>query len=58
LKWQASEVEWTPLSPTETQVVWTFYYERQLAPAWYFSPWERYAVGLAGSHLINALATP
>jgi hypothetical protein len=58
LKWQASEVRWAAVSPTETQVTWTFYYERQLAPAWYFSPWERYAVGLAGSYLIDSLATP
>ena len=58
LKWQASEVYWTPISATETLVTWTFYYERQLAPAWYFSPWERYAVGLAGSYLIDTLATP
>jgi hypothetical protein len=34
------------------------HYRRNLDPAWYFGPWERYGVGLAGKYLIDNLATP
>lgn len=57
LGWQETDVRWTELDPEHTRVTWTLRYERRLDPAWYFSPWERYAVKLAGAYLIETLAT-
>ena len=37
---------------------WTLRYRRLLDPAWYFGPWERYAVRLAAGYLIDTVATP
>ncbi len=37
-----------------TRVVVTLKFWRELDPAWYFSPLERYAVGLTGGYLIEA----
>jgi hypothetical protein len=58
LTWRASEVRWAAVDATHTKVTWTLSYRRDLDPAWYFGPWERYAVGLAAEHLIRAGATP
>ncbi len=58
LSWRASEVRWEAVDATHTRVTWTLSYRRDLDPAWYFGPWERYAVGLAAEHLIRAGATP
>jgi len=54
--WDASEVEWTPVDATHTRVTWRIHFERQLDPAWYFTPWERGAVRLAAGYLIDANA--
>lgn len=58
LSWQEAIVEWEPLwdDPETTVVTWTFRYRRELDPAWYFGPWERYAVAMAASHLIDTFA--
>lgn len=58
LAWQESVVQWTRVDATHTRVTWTLRYRRGLDPAWYFRPWERYAVRLAGEYLIDNLATP
>ena len=58
LKWEFSETEWTAVDAHHTKVTWTLHFRRQLDPAWYFRPWERYAVGLAANYLISANATP
>jgi len=58
LSWQETEVRWVALDPDHTQVTWTLHYQRELDPAWYFGPWERYAVQLTGAYLIDTLATP
>ncbi len=58
LAWRASEVRWVAVDATHTRVAWTLSYRRNLDPAWYFGPWERYAVGVAAGHLIQAGATP
>jgi hypothetical protein len=39
-------------------VTWTVRFERQLDPAWYFTPMERAAVHEAAKFLIAANATP
>ncbi|MDD9940219.1 MAG: hypothetical protein OXU20_04055 [Myxococcales bacterium] len=57
LAWRDTTIE---LKPTNvgTLVRWTLRYERRLDPAWYFAPFERYAVGLAGQYLHDALVKP
>ena len=56
--WNSSEVEWRHLDPKHTQVTWRIHFDRQLDPAWYFTPWERAVVGEAAKYLIDANATP
>jgi hypothetical protein len=56
LDWRSSEVEWTALDATSSRVTWTIHFDRRLDPAWYFRPWERYAVRLAARYLIDAHA--
>lgn len=58
LDWNSSDVTWTALDPQHTQVTWTIHFQRRLDPAWYFRPWERYAVRLAANYLIRANAIP
>jgi hypothetical protein len=58
LQWRGASVEWTAAGPETTRVTWTLKYRRGLDPAWYFGPWERYAVRLAAGYLIDAVATP
>ena len=58
LKWEESEVRWSAIDATHTHVTWTLRYRRLLDPAWYFRPWERYAVSLTATQLIHDAATP
>ena len=46
LTWQGSEVSWTAHS-AGTQLTWTEHWRRDLDPAWYFAPAQRYAMRLA-----------
>lgn len=56
LTWQDSEVSWREIAPGQTQVRWQLRYRRELDPAWYFGPWERFAVSLAADYLIDTAA--
>jgi hypothetical protein len=58
LDWEDAVVTWRSADDQHTEVFWTLHYRRNLDPAWYFGPWERYGVGLAGKYLIDNLATP
>jgi hypothetical protein len=58
LRWDSSEVKWTAMDAAHTRVMWRVHFERQLDPAWYFGPWERFAVHEAAKFLIEANATP
>jgi hypothetical protein len=58
IHWNSSQVTWTPVDATHTRVTWQIDFERQLDPAWYFTPWERFAVKDAARYLIAASATP
>ncbi len=58
LNWKRSVVEVKELGNGKSLIRWTIDYDRQLDPAWYFAPWERYAVGLAAEYLIDNLAAP
>ena len=58
LAWRDAAVRWERVGPDATNVTWTLRYRRGLDPVWYFGPPERYAVQLAASYLIDAVATP
>jgi hypothetical protein len=58
LNWREIVVQWEPVNSEATKVTWTLRYRRGLDPAWYFGPWERYAVRLAAGYLIDSVATP
>ncbi len=58
IAWDSSEVEWQQLDKTHTLVRWRVHFERQLDPAWYFTPLERAAVNQAAHYLIQANAAP
>jgi hypothetical protein len=58
LDWRSAEINWTPIDAQHTRVTWTLHFDRRLDPAWYFGPWERYAVRLAAGYLIENNATP
>ena len=56
--WEQIEVTWTAIDDATTAVTWRIEYERRLDPAWYFAPWQRYAVGLSAEYLIEIVTTP
>ncbi|HEY4382200.1 MAG TPA: hypothetical protein VGN01_17760 [Acidobacteriaceae bacterium] len=58
IQWESSEVTWRAVDAGHTEVTWRIRFERQLDPAWYFTPWERVAVREAAGYLIAANATP
>jgi len=58
LTWREAMVEWEVGPTGGTEVTWTLTYDRELDPAWYFAPLERYAVALAAGFLIDNLAVP
>lgn len=58
IRWDASDVKWTPIDARHTRLTWRVHFERELDPAWYFIPWERAAVRDAAKYLIEANATP
>jgi len=64
LAWREAAVEWAPAGTSGasgargTRVRWTLRFRRDLDPAWYFAPWERYAARLAAEVLIRDAATP
>jgi hypothetical protein len=58
IAWNSSEVQWKQLDAAHTRVTWCVQFNRQLDPAWYFTPLERAAVYEATKYLIEANATP
>ena len=58
MTWQDADVSWKEVAPGKTTVEWKIRFRRELSPAWYFAPWERYAVRLAAGYLIDTTATP
>jgi hypothetical protein len=58
VRWDSSEVSWTRVDATHTEVTWKINFERQVDPAWYFVLWERAAVHEGAKYLIAANATP
>jgi hypothetical protein len=58
VRWQSSEVQWRAIDSQHTAVTWRVHFARQLDPAWYFVPWERFTVEKAAGYMIEANATP
>jgi hypothetical protein len=58
IRWRRSEVQWAAVDPRHTRVLWRIEFDRELDPAWYFTPMERAAVSKAAEFLIEANATP
>ena len=58
LTWRGARVEWEPAGAERTRVRWTLSYRRDLDPALYFDPFERYAVTRAADYLIQTAAAP
>ena len=58
LDWEAADICWEPIDASHTRVTWSLSFRRLLDPAWYFRPWERYAVRLSAEYLIQANARP
>jgi hypothetical protein len=58
VRWTSSEVQWKQLSAGRTMVTWRINFDRQLDPAWYFTPWEKAAVREAANYLIDANMNP
>ena len=58
MEWETTRFAWTALPDGTTRVTCTVRYRRLLDPAWYFKPWERYAVGLSNEYLLRSLTAP
>ncbi len=55
IEWERTIVEWEEVEPGRVEVVNTVIWKRRLDPAWYFGPWERFAVRKAARHMIASL---
>ena len=53
LSWKKSVIYWKELDHNKVEVRWIITYDRELDPAWYFAPLERYAVRLVGEYLMK-----
>ena len=53
LRWEDAVVRWRQIDENHAEVSWTLRYRRNVDPAWYFEPWERYATGLAADYLLD-----
>ena len=56
LSWQSADIRWNAVDAGHTRVTCTLSYTRRLDPAWYFGPWEWYAVRKTAGYLIAANA--
>ncbi len=57
LEWDTTEIRWAPNEDGDTKVMIVVSYKRNLDPAWYFGPLERYMVKLAAGHLLDTMAS-
>src|SRR6266496_2988378 len=58
LTWRRAEICWNESTPGQLHIWMEIEYSRSLDPAWYFGPWERYAVGLVCDYWIRIVAAP
>ncbi len=55
LRWDEIHWDWHTDTTGQTKITLTLHYQRQLDPAWYFKPLQRYAVRKAGDYLIDQI---
>lgn len=60
MAWQSSQIEWQPVASDmndtgQTAVTITIRYQRMLDPAWYFQPWQNYAVEKTAEAMLQGL---
>lgn len=55
LTWGDTEVFMVPLSDQQTRITWRISFSRDIDPAWYAGPLQRYAVKLAAKQLVESL---
>ncbi len=53
LTWQKATIDWEHKNG-ETKITWTSNYQRDLSPAWYFGPAERFGVKLSSNYLLDS----
>lgn len=58
LDWREMRFAWTPRPDGRCDVRVTLRYDRRLDPAWYFGPFQRYAMRLTGGYMLENLTTP
>nr|WP_296768342.1 hypothetical protein [Rhodococcus sp. (in: high G+C Gram-positive bacteria)] len=56
LAWSVADIEWIPVDAGHTDVRVELSYTRELAPAWYFGPIEKFVTERAAGYLIDSLA--
>ncbi len=56
--WNDAEISWKSVGENRTEITWTLHFDRKLAPAWYFGPWESYGVSKAADYLLHSLVIP
>ena len=57
LTWQKATVSWEHVNG-DTKITWKTNYQRDLAPAWYFGPAERFGVRLSSNYLMDSYFGP
>lgn len=55
LTWNGADVRWRGLPDGGTEITWTLTYTRELAPAFYFAPVEKFVAERAARYLVDAL---
>lgn len=50
LNWKKSIISWKKSENNKMEISWMITYDRALDPAWYFAPFEKYAVRLVGEY--------
>jgi len=58
LGWEEAVVNWRQIDERHAEITWALHYRRNLDPAWYFEPWERYGTERAAEYLIDNVAAP
>jgi len=55
LTWKDTTVHLQAISETRTKVTWSIRFQRDIDPAWYAQPLQRYAVGIVAEQMVSSL---
>jgi len=55
LTWKDTTVHLRAISETQTNVTWSISFQRDIDPAWYAQPLQRYAVGIVAEQMLSSL---